>query len=933
MVQVTAKKKGITLAIQLGFLWLFLLAILPMDRLWKLENFDRVVGIATTYGVSVSSRITVMYLLSLAGPVALWGIGRFICQRAAERKKELSSTQWDLSALWSLCGAARMTVLFVSGNAPGWEPNQGDLILVSGACIQLLFLLFGISAGEQLVSFLLPAGLLPVAWALAGVLGWDLPWAASVLIYLVLTLGITAARTWIPALSWDHLWPLSLGGVLISLLYEGRILLAQHGILISLQGRHILMLAFLPVLACGLLFLLKRGEPGEKGTEKIYVFLILGMAMLVGQLPVQLVPPNELFESANTGMAVYQLFQYGEFPIIQNFDAHMLRSFLPAALYRLLSGDALGSLWYGYSVLPLASISLYFFLKKYTPAWAAACLVLFFPWRSDVALAEYYAILLGVFLLLGRYLEQDRLPRHFALWLACGGGILYVLDVGTSVTFGVAAAALVSLVGRQQWRKLGRTLGTGLTSVALVLGSMAALTFYRGVPLISRLKELLATALSSQVWSGATLGEGAGYWTAYLVIPALVVLTAAAVFLEWKRSSFAEPKGGVLFALAVAYLVNFQRSLVRHTAAESYNNLFPLMGTALLFLPLAAVYLWEKGKKNWPGLVLAGGYTLSLVLLTLTGGGTLAWNGSLADGLGSVEQYQEYSAPLTQVRTVLSTETEDCYIPLKTLLDATLEPDQTYIDFTDDTLLYALTGRYKPTYVNQSPGLLNGEYAQQCFIGQCAGADCVYLLTWADFSKGSLDSLSFYQRYYLVGEYLSQNYTPLCTVSRYTVWCRNDLLETQQAKLEGLEGVSSLAEEGEHLHTLRYLPLIWGEEDPLEAEPLMVLQEEGATGVGQAVTAILDLTDRDKAEGNYIQFTLTYTGGEQENISLTLLREGESIAQFQFKVVEGTHRYKIRVSGEPAWYQPGADSLSLLLWGDQTAQVENLQLCRGDTLD
>lgn len=933
MVQVTAKRKGITLALQLGFLWLFLLAVLPMEQLWELNGFDRIVGVATIYGVSVSSRIRWMYLLSLAGPLVLWLLGRFVSRWVDKGKKEIPSEQWDLSALWSLCGIARMSVLFISGNAPGWQPDQGDLILVSGAALQLLLLLLGIPKGGQLACYLLPAGFQPLIWALAGALGWDLPWAVSVLIYLVLTLGITAARTWIPALSWDHLWPLSLGGVLISLFYEGRILLAQRGILVPLQGRHILMLAFLPFLACGLLFLLKRGGTGEKGTGKIYFFLILGMAMLAGQLPVQLLPPDELFESANTGMAVYQLFQYGEIPIIQNFDAHMLRSFLPAALYRLLSGDELGSLWYGYSVLPLASISLYFFLKRYTPAWAAACLVLFFPWRSDVALAEYYAILLGVFLILGRYLDQDRLPRHFALWLACGGSILYVLDVGTSVTFGVAAAALVSLVGRRQWRKLGRTLGTGLASVALVLGSMAALTLYKGVPLVSRLKELLAAALSSQVWSGAALGEGAGYWTAYLVIPALVVLTGAAVFLKWKRSGFADPKGGMLFAMAVAYLVNFQRALVRHTVAESYNNLFPLMGTALLFLPLAGVYLWEKGEKHWPGLVLAGGYTLSLTLLTLAGGGALAWNGSLADGLGSMEQYHEYSAPLTQVRTVLSAETEDCYIPLKTFLDATLEPDQTYIDFTDDTLLYALTGRYKPIYVNQSPGLLNGEYAQQCFVEECRQADCVYLLTFTDFEKGTLDSLSFYQRYYLVGEYLCQNYMPLCTVSQYTVWCRNDLLETQRAKLEGLEGVSPLTEEGEHLHTLRYLPLIWGEGDSLEAEPLMVLQQEGITGAGQAVTALLELTDRDKTEGNYIQFTLTYLGGEQENISLTLLREGESIAQFQFKVVEGTHRYKIRVSGDPAWYQPGADGLSLLLWGDQTAQVENVQLCRGDTLE
>lgn len=529
---VTEKKKGITLAIQLVFLWLFFLAVLPMEHLFELKEFDRVVGIASAYGISVSGRIAWMYLLSIAGPLALWLLCRAALGKGRFRQKEIPSGQWDLAALWSLCGIARMVILFAAEKAPGWEPNQGDLILVSGAILQLLFLLLGISQGGQLVVYLLPAGFMPLVWALAGALGWNLPWGVSVFIYLFLTLAVMAARVWVPSLSWNQLWPLSLGGILVSLFYEGRILLAQHGIIINLQGRHILLLACLPVLAYGVLLLLRKADAEEKGEGKIYFFLILGMAMLAGQMPVNLFPQNELFESANTGMAVYQLFQYGELPLIQNFDAHMLRSFIPAALYRLLSGDEIGSLWFGYSVLPLGAVSLYFFLKKYTPAWTAACIVLFFPWRSDLALAEYYAVLLGIILLLGRYLEQDRLPRHFALWLACGGGILYVLDVGTSVALGAAAVVLIALIGRKEWTKMARTVVSGAASVALVLGVLAGLALCQGVPLLQRLEELLAAALSSQVWGGSTAGSGAGYLGAYLLLPALVVLTGAAVFMK-----------------------------------------------------------------------------------------------------------------------------------------------------------------------------------------------------------------------------------------------------------------------------------------------------------------------------------------------------------------------------------------------------------------
>ena len=654
--------------------------------------------------------------------------------------------------------------------------------------------------------------------------------------------------------------------------------------------------------------------------------------MLSGQLPVNLTAPNELFESANTGTAIYQMFQYGELPLIQNFDAHMLRSFLPNALYRFLSGDTLGSFWFGYSVLPLVAIFFYFFLKKFLSAQEAACLVLFFPWRSDIALAEYYGIALGVYLLLGHFLEKDKVSSSAALWLSCGGAVLYVLDVGTAVSMGVAVAALIALLGQRQWKKLTRTVVAGIASVALVLGALATAALSKGMSVMHWLREFMAAALSSQAWGGAVLGEGVEYFVAYVLLPALVVAVGVGVLRQWKKTEFADPKGGILLALGVTYLFNYQRALVRHTAAESYNNRFPLMGTALLFLPLGWMYLSQKKWKLQPGVMIAGGYIVTLTIVTLVGGGSIPWNGTLIQGLGGENEYLEYSSSLTRQRTTLVSEVENVYVPLKDFFDSTLEPEQTYIDFTDDTLLYALTGRYKPVYVNQSPGLLNGEYAQQCFIDQCTKTDCVYLLTWADFSKGALDGLSFYQRYYLVGEYLSQNYTPLCQVGEYEIWCRNDYLETQRAKLGGLEEVAPLVPEEEHIHTLRYLPLVWGEEDTREAQPIQTLLEQGTTGAGQAITAPLNVSVKDKEEGNYIQFTLTFQGSEQENITLSLIKEGTSVAQFQFKVKEGTHRYKIRVSGEPAWYQPGADSVSLLLWGDQTAQVEQLALCRGDTL-
>ena len=56
------------------------------------------------------------------------------------------------------------------------------------------------------------------------------------------------------------------------------------------------------------------------------------------------------------------------------------------------------------------------------------------------------------------------------------------------------------------------------------------------------------------------------------------------------------------------------------------------------------------------------------------------------------------------------------YKDLKVVLENILDEDETYLDLSNQNLLYALIGKEKPVYVNQSPGLLSGELTQQMYI-------------------------------------------------------------------------------------------------------------------------------------------------------------------------------------------------------------------------
>lgn len=141
-------------------------------------------------------------------------------------------------------------------------------------------------------------------------------------------------------------------------------------------------------------------------------------------------------------------------------------------------------------------------------------------------------------------------------------------------------------------------------------------------------------------------------------------------------------------------------------------------------------------------------------------------------------------------RVITSDEMKQVYIPLKDILDKTLEPNETYIDFTNQTFLYPLVQRQKPVYVNQSPGLLSGEYTQKEFIRECREMDknvSFVLMPLEDepFSK-SLDGIENSYRYYLVSEYINNNFKPLFKNNKFAIWCKKDRYDEKYKLLDSL---------------------------------------------------------------------------------------------------------------------------------------------------
>lgn len=171
-------------------------------------------------------------------------------------------------------------------------------------------------------------------------------------------------------------------------------------------------------------------------------------------------------------------------------------------------------------------------------------------------------------------------------------------------------------------------------------------------------------------------------------------------------------------------------------------------------------------------------------------------------------------------------EDEDLIKDLKKFFDSNLKENETYLDFTNQTLLYAFLNRKNPVYINQSQGLINGENGQKNFLKQVKDKNITFVLMpyvgnnnynrYADFLM--LDSILNIDRYYLVIEYICRNYRSLCIIDDMVIWCRKDEYDYLVEKNNTLKNVTFVKSydynaEIYYKHDLGFIPFLLGNGD------------------------------------------------------------------------------------------------------------------------
>lgn len=736
--------------------------------------------------------------------------------------------------------------------------------------------------------------------------------------------------------------PLSITPILLSIYFEATNILNQHNIFITnkTNGVHFILAIF--ILMSVIVYIchahiFKKKSVKFDAAKWLFPILVLSIAVLSVQPPVQIAANAELFESSNAGSDVIGLLRYGEIPIIENLNVHMLEDDITTILYGILNRDPIGAIYrnhFAYSIyLPLIYLAFYYFLIHLSDRENALLIVLFFPLSGILFGFEYFG--LGIFALLAAlYMYRKKnISAAIIFGITCAAMCIFRLDLGLMFCAAAIIVLTLAFVFKKQWKPLLKLWVCGAAVGISVLAVFVLLCVVRKIPPILRLKEFLDMMMSVDKWAYSTIGQNSEnylFYLIYLIVPAVMLVSAALVLIRKKVLNLKSSDCMIVVMLAVAHFFNYNRTIVRHNLGETIWYIIFSTATLCIFI---SWYLLKGRKIHMLSLFLSGIFILQfLVGYPLPSGNTLVRSGINRQGDLSLSAVYEEKID----RVVITDELKQIYMPVKTFFDITLDPDETYFDYTYDTTLYSLVERNKPVYTNQSPSQLNTEFSQLMFIAELEVSKSPLALVQS-YAKG-WDGVPLNINQYLVAEYLNKNYVPFYQVGNYNIWVRHDEYQERKRRLDeyfksgeiknelgDLIELDYIYEETPHIYNMGEIAYAWGMHD--SAQPQQVLTSFSNVTVNDPVS--FDPQSVDMSNGNYIEMILETDNDATCSLTAFGGSFGELIT-FNFNIHKGQNRYLIRISGDPLWYSGLIDAITVA--SETPIDLISLKVLEGDTL-
>lgn len=581
----------------------------------------------------------------------------------------------------------------------------------------------------------------------------------------------------------------------------------------------------------------------------------------------------DFFEFSNHGLTLQQLLTHQGLPVIDNLDAHMLFFALGGLIYFFLTDDYIGSIIAPYTVMIMIILgvpSFFYLLKKFLNERQAFLILTLFPF--GLQFVDMIYIFPG-FIVVAAFVFWKKNPTFFRsliLQILISFLCLYRIDLGVSAGGALFLCPILFCIVHNQKKFLVQYILSSILWVSLFFGTVYGIGF--------KFWEEFVTAFNSnQHWGYGALGQISCVYAIYFITPIFIAILFLPLLQRiLKRQD--EENDWIIILLYFSFILGISRMLVRHTLIE------PLVSTVMPEIFLLA-FLAICFCKRYKGAVFVG---ILLFLVTICAQ-------TKYDSLISILRIEPQIFNFVNLKQVnpsfsyfMKEDTEQIELSKK-FFDENLKSDETYFDFTNQSLFFAFTSRKNPIYINQCPAMINGVKGQLQALSEIKNSKVKFVVmpylqrqNVPYSAYEGFDGILNCDRYYLLTEWIAKNYQPYKPVGNFFIWKEKDATPSQELNYNYDSATY-------HIHNLINIPCLWAKSSIQSTDTKISMAEN-------------NLWDLKNFSGKVGFITLEITSPAEFDTQIKITGKDISDIVYNFRLKAGTHLYRFRISSDTLWY-------------------------------
>lgn len=666
--------------------------------------------------------------------------------------------------------------------------------------------------------------------------------------------------------------------------------------------------------------------------------LIFSLVFLFAYSPF-VVQTSEIFELANPANSMMRVFKDKLIPFVDFMSSHMFNEQWFGLIYFSIFGynaslDFLAWEFFNTFIFYLVA---FFFIRKIIKDSAYAFLfVLTFSFLSSVFYVNIFISVFAFYAIL-KLQKSQSVANYLLLFATVLILIVWRLDTGSAALFTTVFSLPIFFISEKTKLNLKNLLKASSLLLA-ILFILFSLVFILRSPtyILENIRTAFHYISANQAHGFISLAHSYPhqFFVYHIIFPFVGVLAVFFIVFNIRKLSSNKSESHKSYVLKsslfffICYLANAQRGLVRHSFMEFTEGF--LVSTFFLASALLLTYLFYcRSTYRRFYVFYSSSFILFLFLKFFPLSGTEIRTEKALQNPGIRNMDLAFDNSVFNGRTIKNIDFENqCFTDLKFFMDANLNPNQSFIDFSNTPMLYYYCQREIPGYFNQNLQNTVDDFLQLQLI-KSFDKEKFPLVVYSNYPPNwfdKTDGVPNPMRYYLIADFIFTNYEPLSVISNKSIW------KLKTAEIESINAETDSIINNFHIFHYKHSAILLGHflnsNSNSNFETIKISKTED---LKTNRNLFIDINNNDVKDKSLFLMLEISTDNENEESFIHLRSEDKYLGHFVFNLKKGIHKYAVRLSNNYLWHVYNTDQI--IIDKNEGTEITEYQLIKDKRLE